>query len=118
MLRLGFWFARPCCSRVAGEVVLGIFGHGGCIRAMLNHYVGIHDPLTWLVAQDNTALNELLIDAHGTRTIRINDTAHLKYTMTAPTWPNVKLDPQAEPDHCDSTCIQAPDASSASANKQ
>jgi broad specificity phosphatase PhoE len=116
MLRLGLFLLS--LRGLTGEVVLGIFGHGGCIRAMLNHYVGIHDPLTWLVAQDNTALNELLIDAHGTRTIRINDTAHLKYTMTAPTWPNVKLDPPAEPDHCDSTCIQAPDASSASANKQ
>lgn len=67
-----------------GEIVLGVFGHGGCIRTMLNSYCGIHDQWTWLVMQDNTAMNEILIDARGTATIRINDSAHLKYSMEPP----------------------------------
>jgi broad specificity phosphatase PhoE len=66
------------------EIVLGVFAHGGCIRAMLQHYIGVHDQFTWLVAQDNTALSELLIDVRGTALLRLNDTAHLKYTMQKP----------------------------------
>ena len=66
------------------EVVIGVFGHGGCIRVMLHHFVGVHDPLTWLLQQENTTLNELLIDPRGVATIRVNDDAHLKYTMAAP----------------------------------
>lgn len=71
--------------RVPGEVVLGVFGHGGCIRALLHHYCGLHDAFTWLVTQDNTAMNELLLDGRGVATIRINDASHLHYTMAAPT---------------------------------
>jgi len=66
------------------EIVLGVFAHGGCIRAMLQHFIGVHDQFTWLVAQDNTAISELLIDVRGTALIRLNDTAHLKYTMQKP----------------------------------
>ena len=79
----------PFCLllRCSGEVVLGVFGHGGCIRVMLHHFVGVHDPLTWLVSQENTTLNELLLDPRGTSTIRINDAAHLKYAMIAPKLP-------------------------------
>lgn len=66
------------------EVVIGVFGHGGCIRVMLHHFVGVHDPLTWLLQQENTTMNELLIDPRGVSTIRINDDSHLRYTMATP----------------------------------
>ena len=68
------------------EVTLGVFAHGGSIRTILNSYLGIRDEWTWLVCQDNTAMNEIVFDTRGTATMRINDAAHLRYAMIqAPT---------------------------------
>jgi broad specificity phosphatase PhoE len=66
------------------EVVLAVVCHGGCIRALLQGFCGFDERYAWMIHQENTAVNELVLDHRGTSTIRVNDTAHLRYTMQAP----------------------------------
>jgi broad specificity phosphatase PhoE len=61
----------------AGATVLAV-SHGGTIRALLSHVIGLdlaHFTRIWL---DSASLTELRYGAHGWRLIRLNDTAHLE----------------------------------------
>jgi broad specificity phosphatase PhoE len=57
---------------------IGLYAHGGTIRTLLQHYLGLEERFTWLLHQDNTAINEILFDARGIAGVRINDAAHWK----------------------------------------
>jgi broad specificity phosphatase PhoE len=59
------------------EVVLAVT-HGGTIRALLCHIIGLdlaHFGRMWI---DNGSLTELRHGAHGWRLVRLNDAAHLE----------------------------------------
>jgi broad specificity phosphatase PhoE len=59
------------------EVVLAV-SHGGTIRALLCHIIGLdlgHFGRLWL---DNGSLTELRHGAHGWRLVRLNDAAHME----------------------------------------
>ncbi len=61
----------------ADEVVLAV-SHGGTIRALLCHVIGLdlaHFGRMWL---DNGSLTELRYGKHGWRLFRLNDAAHLE----------------------------------------
>lgn len=61
----------------ADETVLAV-SHGGTIRALLCHVIGLdlaHFGRMWL---DNGSLTELRYGRHGWRLIRLNDAAHLE----------------------------------------
>jgi alpha-ribazole phosphatase len=65
-----------------GETVLAV-SHGGTIRALLCHVIGLdlaHFGRLWL---DNASLSELRLSASGWRLARLNDTAHLEGTELA-----------------------------------
>ena len=60
-----------------GEIVVAA-SHGGTIRALLCHIIGLdlaHFGRLWL---DNGSLTELRYGAHGWRLVRLNDAAHLE----------------------------------------
>jgi broad specificity phosphatase PhoE len=59
------------------ELVLAV-SHGGTIRALLCHIIGLdlaHFGRLWL---DNGSLTELRHGAHGWRLVRLNDAAHME----------------------------------------
>lgn len=59
------------------ETILAV-SHGGTIRALLCHVIGldlIYFGRMWL---DNGSLTELRHDSHGWRLLRLNDAAHLE----------------------------------------
>jgi alpha-ribazole phosphatase len=59
------------------EIVLAV-SHGGTIRALLCHIIGLdlaHFGRLWL---DNGSLTELRHGAHGWRLVRLNDAAHME----------------------------------------
>lgn len=60
-----------------GEVVLGV-SHGGTIRALLCHIIGLdlaHFGRLWL---DNGSFTELRHGSRGWRLVRLNDAAHME----------------------------------------
>jgi alpha-ribazole phosphatase len=66
----------------AGETVLAV-SHGGTIRALLCHVIGLdlaHFGKLWL---DNASISELRLSASGWRLARLNDTAHLEGSALA-----------------------------------
>jgi broad specificity phosphatase PhoE len=59
------------------ELVLGV-SHGGTIRALLCHIIGLdlaHFGRLWL---DNGSFTELRHGSHGWRLVRLNDAAHIE----------------------------------------
>ncbi len=61
----------------ADETIVAV-SHGGTIRALLCHIIGldlIYFGRMWL---DNGSLTELRHDTHGWRLVRLNDAAHLE----------------------------------------
>jgi broad specificity phosphatase PhoE len=64
------------------EIVLAV-SHGGTIRALLCHIIGLdlaHFGRLWL---DNGSFTELRHGAHGWRLVRLNDAAHIEGTVFA-----------------------------------
>jgi alpha-ribazole phosphatase len=64
------------------ELVLAV-SHGGTIRALLCHIIGLdlaHFGRLWL---DNGSLTELRHGAHGWRLVRLNDVAHMEGVVFA-----------------------------------
>jgi broad specificity phosphatase PhoE len=64
------------------ELVLAV-SHGGTIRALLCHIIGLdlaHFGRLWL---DNGSLTELRHGAHGWRLVRLNDAAHMEEMVFA-----------------------------------
>lgn len=65
-------------ERHPGEQTVLAVSHGGTIRALLCHVIGldlIHFGRLWL---DNGSLNELRYGSSGWRLVRLNDAAHLE----------------------------------------
>ena len=61
-----------------GDTTVLAVSHGGTIRAMLCHVIGLdlaHFGRLWI---DNGSLTELRHGAHGWRLLRLNDAAHLE----------------------------------------
>jgi len=63
---------------------IGVVSHGGCIRSLLHHWVGLDPRYTWLVSVDNTSMSELRIDRRGIALVGVNDHAHLLYELNPP----------------------------------
>ncbi|MEN9934542.1 MAG: hypothetical protein RLZZ387_1121 [Chloroflexota bacterium] len=69
-------------THTKGETVLAV-SHGGTIRALLCHVIGLdlaHFGRLWL---DNGSLTELRLGSSGWRLTRLNDAAHLEGTDLA-----------------------------------
>jgi alpha-ribazole phosphatase len=69
-------------AHTGGETLLAV-SHGGTIRALLCHVIGLdlaHFGRLWL---DNGSLTELRLGAGGWRLTRLNDAAHLEGTDLA-----------------------------------
>jgi broad specificity phosphatase PhoE len=60
-----------------GDVVVAV-SHGGTIRALLCHVIGLELANFGKMWLDNGSLTELRYGSHGWRLVRLNDAAHLE----------------------------------------
>ena len=60
-----------------GDVVVAV-SHGGTIRALLCHVIGLDLANFGKMWLDNGSLTELRYSSHGWRLVRLNDAAHLE----------------------------------------
>lgn len=61
-----------------GDEVVAAVSHGGTIRALLCHIIGLDLANFGRLWLDNGSLTELRHGAHGWRLVRLNDAAHLE----------------------------------------
>ncbi|CAF0737739.1 unnamed protein product [Didymodactylos carnosus] len=77
-------FLNPLIDRAKKEsikqnrsITIGIFSHGGTIRSLIQHFIQSNPKTAWLISNENTAINEFVIDPRGTMCVRVNDVGHL-----------------------------------------
>jgi len=63
------------------EISIGIFTHANFIRSILQYYLQSNPKHVWLIGQNNTAINEILLNEHGISIIKINDDSHLIFLI-------------------------------------
>jgi broad specificity phosphatase PhoE len=54
-----------------------LVSHGGVVKALLCHVLGLDMRALFRIKQDNTAVNQIELDRDVRRVIRVNDTCHL-----------------------------------------
>jgi alpha-ribazole phosphatase len=69
-------------SHNPGETILAV-SHGGTIRALLCHVIGLDLAYFGRMWLDNGSFTELRLGTNGWRLLRLNDTAHLEGTELA-----------------------------------
>ncbi|CAF1629366.1 unnamed protein product, partial [Didymodactylos carnosus] len=55
------------------EISIVIFTHANLIRAVLQYYLQSNPQHAWLIQQNNTAINEIMFNKHGTSLVKVND---------------------------------------------
>lgn len=68
-------WTRLCAARPGDDLVL--VSHGGPIKAIVCHVLGVHPRWLFRIKQDNTAVSVVEADAATSRVILLNDTCHL-----------------------------------------
>jgi alpha-ribazole phosphatase len=68
-------FARMRESRPEAEGIL--VSHGGVVKALLCHVLGLDMRALFRIKQDNTAVNQIELDRDVRRVLLVNDTCHL-----------------------------------------
>jgi broad specificity phosphatase PhoE len=68
-------WTRLCAARPGDDLVL--VSHGGPIKAIVCHVLGVHPRWLFRIKQDNTAISVVEADAVTSRVILLNDTCHL-----------------------------------------
>ena len=63
-------------ARHAGAEIV-VVSHGGAIKALLCHVLGLDPRFMFRIKQDNTAVNQVELDGGVRRVILVNDTCHL-----------------------------------------
>ncbi|CAF0971972.1 unnamed protein product [Rotaria sordida] len=60
-------------------ISIGIFTHGNLIRSVLQYYLQSNPKYVWLIQQNNTSINEILLNENGISVVKINDDSHLRF---------------------------------------
>jgi len=68
-------FARMRESRPEADGIL--VSHGGVVKALLCHVLGLDMRALFRIKQDNTAVNQIELDRDVRRVLLVNDTCHL-----------------------------------------
>ena len=69
-------FDRLRAAHIGGDLIL--VSHGGPIKALLCHILGLDVRLLFRIKQDNTALSAIQVDGETRRVVLLNDTCHLR----------------------------------------
>jgi alpha-ribazole phosphatase len=69
-------FERLRAAHHGGDVIL--VSHGGPIKALLCHILGLEMRALFRMKQDNTALSAVEVDGETRRVVLLNDTCHLR----------------------------------------
>ncbi|CAF3822440.1 unnamed protein product [Rotaria sp. Silwood1] len=72
------------------EISIGIFTHANLIQSILQYYLQSNPKYAWLIKQNNTAINEILLNEHGISVVKVNDDSHLRFLI--PEMQNESLD--------------------------
>ncbi|CAF1331839.1 unnamed protein product [Rotaria sordida] len=64
------------------EISIGIFTHGNLIQSILQYYLQSNSKYAWVIQQNNTAINEILLNEHGISAVKINDDNHLRFLIS------------------------------------
>lgn len=68
-------FTRMRESRPGADGIL--VSHGGVVKALLCHVLGLDMRALFRIKQDNTAVNQIELDQDVRRVVLVNDTCHL-----------------------------------------
>jgi alpha-ribazole phosphatase len=69
-------FDRLRATHTGGDLIL--VSHGGPIKALLCHILGLDARSLFRIKQDNTALSAVQFDGETRRVVLLNDTCHLR----------------------------------------
>jgi alpha-ribazole phosphatase len=74
--RVSAAFDRARAAHPGADLIL--VSHGGPIKAILCHVLGLQSRLLFRIKQDNTALSIVQLDGETRRVVLLNDTCHLR----------------------------------------
>ncbi len=73
-------FERMQAAQPGADLI--VVSHGGVIKALLCHVLGLDMRALFRIKQDNTAMNHVEVDADVRRVLLMNDTCHLSEAGT------------------------------------
>lgn len=62
-------------------ISIAIFTHANLIRTVLQYFLHSNPKDAWIIRQNNTAINEILLDHYGISLVKVNDSAHLIFPI-------------------------------------
>jgi broad specificity phosphatase PhoE len=63
------------------EISIVIFTHANLIVSVLQYYLQSNPKYAWLIKQNNTAINEIVLNQHGISVAKVNDHSHLVFSI-------------------------------------
>lgn len=73
-------FQRMQAAHPGADVI--VVSHGGVIKALLCHFLGLGMRALFRIKQDNTAMNQVQVEGEVRRVLLVNDTCHLSRAGT------------------------------------
>ena len=63
------------------EISIAIFTHSNFITSVLQYYLQSNPKHAWLIRQNNTAINEIVLNNRGISLVKVNDDSHLIFSI-------------------------------------
>lgn len=70
-------FVEELLGRYPGDQGIVVVSHGGSIRALISHVMGLDKESFWQLGVDNASVSRISFSAAGSEVVYLNHTAHL-----------------------------------------